>query len=560
MARRKDSNFGSNLIVTIVGTVAASALYEVLKQNFPDMLRSIGRPMTILVCLVVVLVSVIFFNVYVHYVGVLGAGRSHKGTPRRLAYDALRNSVEAGGYPAHLYAEKLIAFLSVIDRFFGDLATSGRLSTARAFGLRNPSPLWTAPSFDRCLLLALIYPTAAIVFIWAVSGHVGLAETGLRLPADFAGWKRAVAVTAFAAGSFAQYRFFRSVSRGQTGSIWMLVVVLAGTTCMSLFLSAKALPFVIIILLVLFSSHIIYHVSRFSGVGFGTVAIIHVVFKASVSDLDAFHHPEDFLILALYVAVIICGALAVRHNARGPFLVLLVAFLFAVSFFVAYLEATLPNWIYAAPLVLILCVLTLLNAPFDWLSLGLTRAFLRLGVERGGWMPYVFALADALVAVALIVVLACTMVVVIQAFNMVAVLGGAPPTLPLEPLFAGIARNPSAPEYWWIYALLLSTMIPSVVNLVIGGTSLTRGIPWLSRIVLRQMPTNYAVLDFDRNWVALLLTAQWAIGAALGIAAQVALITLFVGKVMPAIGFDILDIVRWVSRLDLPSYIHHLFG
>jgi hypothetical protein len=29
-------------------------------------------------------------------------------------------------------------------------------------------PLWTAPAFDRCLLLALIYPIMAIFLIWAV--------------------------------------------------------------------------------------------------------------------------------------------------------------------------------------------------------------------------------------------------------------------------------------------------------------------------------------------------------------------------------------------------------
>jgi hypothetical protein len=30
-------------------------------------------------------------------------------------------------------------------------------------------------------------------------------------------------------------------------------------------------------------------------------------------------------------------------------------------------------------------------------------------------------------------------------------------------------RRRNTPEYWWIYALLLSTMILSLINLVIGG-------------------------------------------------------------------------------------------
>ena len=47
--------------------------------------------------------------------------------------------------------------------------------------------------------------------------------------------------------------------------------------------------------------------------------------------------------------------------------------------------------------------------------------------------------------------------------------GQAAPLAP-KPPSQFITGHPSAPEYWWLYALLLSTMIPSLVNLVIGGT------------------------------------------------------------------------------------------
>jgi hypothetical protein len=50
----------------------------------------------------------------------------------------------------------------------------------------------------------------------------------------------------------------------------------------------------------------------------------------------------------------------------------------------------------------------------------------------------------------------------------------------------------AAPEYWWAYALLLSTMIPSLVNLAIGGMALTRGIPWLARLLLQWIPEGKA--------------------------------------------------------------------
>ena len=55
----------------------------------------------------------------------------------------------------------------------------------------------------------------------------------------------------------------------------------------------------------------------------------------------------------------------------------------------------MSDWIFGGPFLLFLGLLTLLNAPFDWASLGLTRALLRRGLELGGWWPYLLALADA---------------------------------------------------------------------------------------------------------------------------------------------------------------------
>jgi hypothetical protein len=211
-------------------------------------------------------------------------------------------------------------------------------------------------------------------------------------------------------------------------------------------------------------------------------------------------------------------------------------------------------------LVLFLGLLTLLNAPFDWASLGLTRALLRRGLELGGWWPYALALVDAGLAALIIAALALTMVVGVQAFDALAVHGGARPVLPLDPLFTGIAEHPTAPEYWWIYALLLSTMIPSLVNLVIGGTSLIRGLPGVPSLLLRFIPERGGVLRWDRHWLATVLTTQVAAGAALGIAAQVFLVWVIIGYVMPWFGGDLLDMARDVAAFNLPARVGRLFG
>ena len=98
-------------------------------------------------------------------------------------------------------------------------------------------------------------------------------------------------------------------------------------------------------------------------------------------------------------------------------------------------------------LLLFLGLLSLLNAPFDWASLGLTRALLRRGLEIGAWWPYCLALVDACLTAAIIALLALTMVVGVQAFDALAVHGGGTPVLPLDALFNGIAAQPAAPEY-----------------------------------------------------------------------------------------------------------------
>jgi hypothetical protein len=156
---------------------------------------------------------------------------------------------------------------------------------------------------------------------------------------------------------------------------------------------------------------------------------------------------------------------AVKAGLEGIFYLVLFPLTISAFFPAVGLVSPLATWEYSGPALLFLGVLTLIIASFDWASLGLTWALLRRGLELGGWWPYALAVLDACLAAVIIVALALTMVVGVQAFDTLAVQGGGPPILPLSELFDGIAAHPSAPEYWWLYALLLSTMIPSLVNL-----------------------------------------------------------------------------------------------
>jgi len=194
--------------------------------------------------------------------------------------------------------------------------------------------------------------------------------------------------------------------------------------------------------------------------------------------------------VAAFFAVARLGQRANGRRWQGAFLCAFLPAMIVTCLADADFVSSFEAWEEIGPALLFLGLLPLLNAPFDWASLGLTRALMRRGLELGGWWPYALALLDAGVAAMIIAALALTMVVGVQAFDGLAVHGGGKPVLPLAPLFNGITANPAAPEYWWMYALLFSTMIPSVVNLVIGGTSLFRGLPRLPSLLLRFMPAR----------------------------------------------------------------------
>jgi hypothetical protein len=122
-------------------------------------------------------------------------------------------------------------------------------------------------------------------------------------------------------------------------------------------------------------------------------------------------------------------------------------------------------------------------------------------------------------------------------------------------LFNGIEASPAAPQYWWVYAMLGSTMIPSIVNLTIGGASLLRGVPWLTTLLLRLMPERAPPPSFNRPWITLLLTLQVFVGAAIGVVAQALLIYLVIWWLLPPLGQDLLGMARAVAAADLPGQV-----
>lgn len=95
-------------------------------------------------------------------------------------YAAFRSSIVEDS-AEHYYARGIRGALVRVDRFFDGDGSCGAIAQQTIFGMRTPAPLWTVNSYDRCLLIALSYPIAVILILWAWFGHVGPAEASLGL-------------------------------------------------------------------------------------------------------------------------------------------------------------------------------------------------------------------------------------------------------------------------------------------------------------------------------------------------------------------------------------------
>jgi hypothetical protein len=252
---------------------------------------------------------------------------------------------------------------------------------------------------------------------------------------------------------------------------------------------------------------------------------------------------------------------AIENRWHGTFLLIFSIVMTSGCMAAAYNLASSKTWnVLTGPWLLFFGLLTVLNAPFDWASLGLTRALLRRGLELKSWWPFLLALVDALLAAVVVALLALTMVIGVQTFDALAVHGGGKELLPLDDLFGGIAAHPEKPEYWWVYSLLLSTMIPSLINLVIGGTALMRAVPGLSTLLLNYLPACGSVRSYDRAWIAAVLTGQVALGVVLGVGVQALMAYGLIFFAMPAVGLGLLDLARSLADLHLPMRLIQLIA
>ena len=159
--------FKSPMFVGIVSGTIAALIAGILLQAIP------GHPIAIgLVCIALVM-SVVFLVCANWYWMILDYRDSPEGSKARDAYNHLRSNLRGINKPrdtpfGERYRNEITNKLNGIARWFGDADYQVR-------------PLWTPESYDRCLLLACLYPTVSLLVIWIIGGTSGPAEQALGL-------------------------------------------------------------------------------------------------------------------------------------------------------------------------------------------------------------------------------------------------------------------------------------------------------------------------------------------------------------------------------------------
>lgn len=171
-------------------------------------------------------------------------------------------------------------------------------------------------------------------------------------------------------------------------------------------------------------------------------------------------------------------------------------------------------------LILFLPVFALVNAPFDWLSLGFTRWLMRMGLDKGGWWPVWLAFVDLVAAFVCLVILSVALLLVVQAFNLSVQAQGGDVVFDPRPVLRDLASPQTRwePEYWWIYATVFSTLLPSLVNLFVGSLSLLRGIGPLRAYIARQLEVDRRLIRLERVRLSLLIALQFPLALAMACA------------------------------------------
>ena len=135
-------------------------------------------------------------------------------------------------------------------------------------------------------------------------------------------------------------------------------------------------------------------------------------------------------------------------------------------------------------------LLPIVNAIWDWLSLGVTRSLLYAIVDKvhSGWRAFLWALMDGVLALIFLFFITLTTTATIALMNRISILGGGSAIVDLAWVFDSLRFEARDPDHWWLYFMFFSTLIPTVAHMVIASLSV---LLWIPRHTLEEWTSNW---------------------------------------------------------------------
>ena len=405
--------------------------------------------------------------------------------------------------------------------------------THRVFGF-NP---FTAKSYEKCLWLAFMYPVLAYLIAWAMGAEGQIGETNLFTNNNNAlgvaqRWLSISAILAFMGVSLWFVLHWDGIKQwlALIGILLLMAYISSwfGTTktTTELFVIFQTIYLFIFILLYLgglLTGLLIYHSARHAHeqIYHLAVAVAIAVTFANAGSIT-FASAVTFtgaVTFAFVGAVAIAGAVAISVAAAITTAIVIVivgvvtdigVVTITIAVFVAGIMITAMQslqtradskqsihwfWLKYSLLlmslgvsslsriaesgfmlfILLWLLLPLVNAPLDWLSLGFTRGLLQ-AVRTGnhsGWRTLIWAAADLLLAFIFLFLITAVLVGVTALGNAIA----GKTLVDIGCILSNLKTNASHPDHWWIYFMLLSTLIPTLFHFALAGGAATLWLP-----------------------------------------------------------------------------------
>lgn len=500
------------------------------------------------------ILAIIFCVASLYYSSVLACSVSTLSKHERRPYQRLRSRLIAGGDTAKSYDAAVIVILSWVARAMGD-------------GNRGDS-CWTTSSFDRCLLIASAYPIFTITLGWFVFGIVDTTELALQFPENIPAWRRLLGGISFSIFLYLTVRLtIAFVFEASGDSLFpkpTRTAIAIATSSVLLFIIARGLTAAhsltwaigVILAITPGMGFIAARAAAPIGPLGGALAIAVTTSFAASEAIVSERFPAIVFLVA--TGITMTGLTLIINLIKDTvYLGSYQALIFITTIGFCLLLLGHANNQNGAVLILFMPLLTLINAPFDWLSFGLTRFLLRKNLELGGWWAIGLAAIDLLGALVLLMILALAILLTVQCANALTSLNELNPIIDPSRIIINMQDNKHRwnPQFWWLYIMLFSTLLPSLINFFIGTLSVFRGYRPLNSWIVRQMPARRNMTSLSRLWLPPILATQFMGSALISFAILASGLWLLINGILPIFGMTVFEMLSNVEQINLPAKI-----